>query len=172
MLQMSKAEQQEIAKYFPKKPVLYIGGLGSVLGINAGILLSQLLYWIGKGSNKEGWIYKTAKDIRDETGLTRSNQETAIEKLLQHGIIDFKLAQVPAKRHFRINMAKLHQLLPSLKESCNLHYPNPPKYYAKNEQSITKNTKENTTKNTTHVNKKDFLEQKRLLVASKSVRGP
>ena len=57
---MSKSDQQAIAKYFPKKNegIRYITGLGIVFGSpNAGILLSQLLYWNGKGKKKP-WTYK------------------------------------------------------------------------------------------------------------------
>ena len=170
---MSKAEQQAIAKYFPKRPILYIGGLGQIMGINAGVLLSQLLYWHGKGKNKNGWIFKTESDIKSETGLTRSNQETAIKKLRELGIIDYKLAQVPAKRHFKVDLAKLHQILPSLKESCKLVYPNPTSYYAETEQSITKTTRKTTTKNTYQKFDKDsFFEAKKKLIELKSARSP
>ncbi len=170
---MSKPEQQAIAKYFSKKPVLYIGGLGNVLGVNAGVLLSQLLYWDGKGKDKTGWVYKTAADIQAETGLTRSNQETAIKRLLKYEIIDYKLAQVPAKRHFKINLEILQNVLPSLKESCNLDYPNPPSYYVQNGETITKITRETTTKNTAlKIDRNNFHQQKQKLITSKSVRGP
>ncbi len=170
---MSKPEQQAIAKYFPKKPVLYIGGLGAVLGVNAGVLLSQLLYWHGKGKDKSGWVYKTAADIQAETGLTRSNQETAITKLRRYKIIDYKLAQVPAKRHFKVNLEMLHNVLPSLKESCNLDYPNPLSYYVPNDETITKITRENTTNNTAlKIDRNNLYQQKQKLITSKSVRGP
>lgn len=169
---MSKPEQQAIAKYFSKKPVLYIGGLGQVLGVNAGVLLSQLLYWHGKGKDKTGWVYKTAADIEAETGLTRSNQDTAIKKLRKFKIIDYKLAQIPAKRHFKINLEELHNLLPSLKESRKLNYPNPPNYYVPTGETITKITRENTTKNTVTIDKNNFQQQKQKLIANKSVRGP
>lgn len=170
---MSKAEQQAIAKYFAKKPVLYIGGLGKVFSTNGGILLSQLLYWHGKGKRKDGWIYKTAADIEAETGLTRSNQETAIRILLKHKVIDYKLAQVPAKRHFKVDMERLHNILPSLKESSNLNYPNPPNYYVPNGESITKITRDNTSKNTVvTVNKNNFIRKRHDLIQSKSTRGP
>jgi hypothetical protein len=173
ILKMSKPEQQAIAKYFPRKPVLYIGGLGEVLGVNTGVLLSQLLYWHGKGKARTGWVYKTAADIQAETGLTRSNQETAIAKLRKLKIIDYKLAQVPAKRHFKVNLEVLHSVLPSLKESCKLDYPNPPSYYVPNDETITKITRETTTKNTMpKIDMDNYYQQRQKLITSKSVRGP
>jgi hypothetical protein len=170
---MSKPEQQAIAKYFPRKPVLYIGGLGGVLGVHTGVLLSQLLYWHGKGKNKAGWVYKTAADIQAETGLTRSNQETAIAKLRKLNIIDYKLAQTPAKRHFKVNLEVLNRLLPSLKESYKLDYPNPSNYYVPNDETITKITRETTTKNTIpKIDRNNYYQQRQKLIISKSVRGP
>lgn len=141
--------QQAIAKYFEKKPILYIAGLSIVFkSTNVGILLSQLLYWQDKGKRKDGWIYKTMEEMRLETGLSRNQQDTAIKKLKEMGILEVKLKQIPAKRHFRINMQQLYELLPSLKASSNLTYPNPPHYFVENEQSITKITHETTSKNT------------------------
>lgn len=170
---MSRAEQQTISKYFPGRPILYISGLGIVFSPCAGILLSQLLYWNGKGSRKDGWIYKTADEVYRETGLTRSNQETAIKQLIGHGVIQYKLAGVPAKRHFRVDMKRLHEILPSLKESCNLNYPNPPVYIVENGETITKNTRETTTKNTqANLNRNNYLEQKQKLIGMKTMRGP
>ncbi len=160
---MSRADQQSIAKYFKKKPVLYIGGLGQVFSMPAGILLSQLLYWHGQGGRKDGYIYKTADEIRSELGMSRTSQETAIKQLRECGVIDYKLAQVPARRHFRVNLQRLHELLPSLKETSKLIYPNPANYYVTNSQSITKITRENTLKNTPIGDKKSFFEARAAL---------
>lgn len=170
---MGWIEQQQISKYFPGRPILYISGLGTVFSPNAGIFLSQLLYWHGKGSKKGGWIYKTAEDVFKETGLTRNNQETVIKLLLKHGVIEYKLAGVPAKRHFRVNMAALHEVLPSLKASCKLNYPNPPSYVVDKGETITKITRDTTTKNTIHkLSKDNFLAERNKLAQLKSLRGP
>lgn len=170
---MSKAEQDIIARYFPKKPVLYIGGLGTIFSPNAGIFLTQLLYWHGKGKRKDGWIYKTATDIQQETGLTRTNQETAIKLLLRYEVIEYKLAGVPAKRNFRVDMKRLHVIIPSLKASSNLSYPNPPNYIVENGETITKITRENTTKNTrVKISSSNFFEEKNKLIGTRSMRGP
>jgi len=172
MYKMSKAEQQAIAKYFEKRPILYIGGLGQVFSLQAGILLSQLLYWHGKGKLKGGWIFKTAAELRSELGMSRDNQETAIRQLVDYGVIDYKLAQVPARRHFRVNLQKLHELLPSLKETNKLHYPNPPNYFVASGETITKITRETTSKNTAALNRENYLAIKRQLVLRKDIRGP
>ena len=170
---MGKSDQQAIAKYFRSKPVLYIGGLGQVFSLQAGILLSQLLYWHGQGARKDGFIYKTADEIRSELGMSRDNQQTAIKQLVESGVIEYKLAQVPARRHFKVNLERLHELLPSLKQTSKLTYPNPPRYYVGNRQTITKSTQETTTKNTIRkIDKNNFALQRRKLINQKSVNPP
>ena len=165
---MSKADQQAIAKYFVKRPVLYIGGLGQLFGLQAGLLLSQLLFWHGQGMRKDGFVFKTAEEMREELGMSRTSQETAIRVLKRYGVLDYKLAQVPAKRHFKLDIVRLHELLPSLKETNNLYYPNPANYYVKNDETITKITRENTTKIIEIRSKKDFLIAKQTLVGKLS----
>ncbi len=172
----SKASQgqQAVAKYFKHKPILYIAGLSLVFkSTNAGIMLSQLLYWQGKSKLAGGWMYKTMDEMRLETGLSRNQQDTAIKNLKQLGILEVKLKQIPAKRHFRIDMQKLYELLPSLKISSNLTYPNPPHYYVENGQTITKTTQETTSKNIEPLtlSKKDFNERKTELVEKIGIGG-
>ena len=170
---MSRSDQQAVSKYFPNRPVLYIAGLGIVFSPSTGIFLSQLLYWHGKGSRKDGWIYKTIEEVYRETGLTRNNQDTAIKQLLKHGVVEYKLAGVPAKRHFRVNMNRLHEILPSLKKSCNVNYPNPSAYIVDNGETITKNTRETTTKNTdSSLNRNNYFTQRQNLIGMKTMRGP
>src|SRR3712207_2309511 len=60
------------------RPVAYHPIITRVVGsATAGIFLSQLLYWTPRTQDPEGWVYKTQEDILEETGLTRSEQETA-----------------------------------------------------------------------------------------------
>lgn len=169
---MSKPEQQSISRYFQKKPVLYIGGLGIVFGPTAGIFLSQLLYWHGKGS-KPGWIYKSANEFMMETGLTRDMQETAIKKLELNGVLEVKLAGIPATKHFKLNLVALHNLLPSLKKTYKLSYPNPLITYVETTESITKITHETTTKNThAKLDRNNYFEKRQDLSDHKSIRSP
>lgn len=146
---MSQAHQKHINKFFPKKAILYQPGLAIVLdSVNTAILLSQLLYWHGKGSNKDGWIYKTIKEMEAETGLSRYQQETAIDKCRNLEILDYKISGIPAKRHFRIKMDVLENILPGLKEKAGIDCPNPPCQFAENSQTNTETTQKITTQNT------------------------
>lgn len=140
--------QRRISKFFPKQPIAYQPGLSLVFNsVNAGILLSQLLYWHGKGRDRDGWTYKTIDEMKAETGLTRYQQETAIRTCVEAGILDYKLAGIPAKRHFKINLNELENQLPSLKKAVGIAYFNPTTQIAEKQQTNTKSTTKTNTKN-------------------------
>lgn len=144
----SSEEQKLVNKYFPKRPIAYQPGLTLIFrSLQVGVFLSQLLYWNSKGSANDRWIYKTVDDMREETGLSRSNQETAIKKLKNLGYLETKRAGIPAKRHFKLDINKLVKDLPRLKESVGLVYLNPPPGYAEKQPSITESTQQTTAKN-------------------------
>lgn len=171
---MSKADQEAIAKYFSKKNsgLRYISGLGLALGsVNAGIMLSQLLYWHGKGKKKP-WTYKSTEAMRQETGLTRTQQDTAIRLLKKLGVIEVKRMGVPATRHYKVDLEKLHIILPSLKKTSKLTHPNPANYYVENGESITKITRQITSKTAVAVNRNNFEQKRQELISSKTARGP
>ena len=157
-LAMSKSDQTAFNKYFPKRGILYQPGFGIIFGVNAGILLSQLLYWHGKGK-KRPWTYKTIEDMYKETGLSITKQKLAIKVLVDNEVLEVKLKGVPATRHFKVNTQRLNEILPSLKKTCKLDYPNPPNYYAQNKQTITKITRQTTTETGTE-KVSDILEEK------------
>lgn len=127
--------QHKIDKFFKTTPLAYQPGLVRIFGATSGLFLYQLLYWTGKAVNKHGWIFKTVKEFEKETGLSRSNQETAIKNLVYVGAIEYKLAQVPAKRHFRVNITNLEKLVPKLMEENSLVYLKPPQLIAETASS-------------------------------------
>jgi hypothetical protein len=148
--------QLKIDKFFKTTTLAYQPGLVRIFGAVSGLFLYQLLYWTGKAANKDGWIFKTVKDFEKETGLSRSNQETAVKNLVKAGVIEHKLAQVPAKRHFRVNVVKLENMIPELMQKYGLVYLKPPIQIAEIANSrllessdlLHEITQETTTKNT------------------------
>jgi hypothetical protein len=56
-------------------------------GCPAGLLLSQLVFWSEKGWDPEGWIYKTALEIKAEVGLTERQTAYARDSLVDEGIL-------------------------------------------------------------------------------------
>ena len=165
---MSKQHQNEIGKYFKYRPIAYNPGLAIIFGsTNAGILMSQLLYWHEKGKRPDGWIFKTIEEMYQETGLTRDQQDTAIRLCKKLGVLETKLAGVPAKRHFRLNVQQLKVIIPSLKKTHKLTYPNPPIRMAEKHQTITENTQKTTTENT--LTKNNFAIKRHLLAKKLSI---
>lgn len=105
-----------------KNRILFNPKLGEISGsANAGLFLSQLLFWWGKGRNPD-CIYKTVAEVKKETCLTRRQQETAIRKWKELGVLKVKLFGIPPKRHFKINFEKLYELAGFAFESgCSDH---------------------------------------------------
>jgi len=103
----------QIIKWLSTKPIAFNPYLAKISGkATAGLFMSQLLYWWGKGS-EEDWIYKTIDEFSGETCLTRSEQDTAIRIWKQLGILEVKKKGIPPKRHFKIDIERLMILLKS-----------------------------------------------------------
>jgi len=80
-------------------------------GVTGAVLLSQLWYWTSRTKDPDGWIYKTQVEWQEETGLSRHEQDTARKHLREVGVIEEKLASVPARLYYRINVKKICEVL-------------------------------------------------------------
>ena len=69
------------------RPVAYFPKLAEMIGVKECIFLSQLIYWTGKGSHDDGWIYKSQDEWLEETGLSNDAQRTARKNLKKLGLI-------------------------------------------------------------------------------------
>lgn len=108
--------QKEIYKLFGSGLVVYHPQIAKRLkSVKAAILLAQLLYWHKRG-NDEVWVYKTVNEFREETGLSRAEQDTAIRILKKFGIVEVKRKRVPQIRHFKTNLDAVKNLLNVAKE--------------------------------------------------------
>ncbi len=93
------------------KPIGFNPLLAKLAGsATAGLFMSQLLYWWGKG-DYEDWIYKTIDEVKKETCLTRSEQSRAIKRWVVLGVLKVKIAGIPARRFFQIDTKKLVTIL-------------------------------------------------------------
>lgn len=112
--QIDKDEKQTPSNHLKisnDKPILFIPILGrSLKSTKAGLFLSQLLFWYGKGKNKR-WIYKTIEEMEKETTLSRKEQDTAITICKKYGLIETKLKGIPAKRNFYINFEAIKKFV-------------------------------------------------------------
>lgn len=76
-----------------------------------GELASEMEYWQQRGELKDGYFYSTIENVKDSTTLSDKRQRSALTALKDAGIVDVKLAGLPAKRYIRINEKQLAQLL-------------------------------------------------------------
>jgi hypothetical protein len=77
-------------------------------------MLSQALYWTRKLADqpaREGWFWKTREDWRNETGLSRREQDSARRALKALGLWQECRLGMPAKVWFRVNLDALGRLL-------------------------------------------------------------
>lgn len=101
-----------IIREFFNRPIAYHPTVAKAFGsVKLGILWSQLFYWKDKGKDQEGWIYKTGKDIYDETALSRKEQETARKIGKEIGVLEEKVSGQPPTLHYRLNIEKAEELI-------------------------------------------------------------
>ena len=81
------------------------------IGIEAGFLLTTLIEASDGLSNEDGWFYKTAPSLEEETGLSNHKQSKIIEELTKLGILEQENKGMPMKRYFRINFNKIEELV-------------------------------------------------------------
>lgn len=93
------------------RQVQYYPDLVPILGsVTATILFGQLLYWADKGSDPEGWVYKSQSEIKKETALTREEQESARKKLRDAGVLKEKKKGIPCRLWFLLDLEEINQL--------------------------------------------------------------
>ena len=76
-----------------------------------GELASEMEYWQQRGELNDGYFYSTIENVKDNTTLSEKRQRSALNALKKAGIIDVKLAGMPAKRYIRINENQLAPIL-------------------------------------------------------------
>jgi len=81
------------------------------IGIESGFLLTTLIEASDGLANEDGWFYKTAPSLEEETGLSNHKQSKIIEELTKLGILEQENKGMPMKRYFRINFQKIEELV-------------------------------------------------------------
>ena len=110
------------------KPIAYNPAFKKItLRTSAAVWLSQVWYWSKRTSNKDGWFWKSARECKEETGLTDNEQKSARTLCLELGIIEEDLRGVPATMHYRLIKPKVYELLgiqfPTEQESTEFPTP-------------------------------------------------
>lgn len=94
------------------RPIAYNPAFKRITGSTvAGIFLSQSWYWSKRHRQDQGWFFKTGVEWEEETGLTRTEQETARKHCLRVGVMQEKLKGVPATMYYRVNKPRVYELL-------------------------------------------------------------
>jgi len=105
----------------------------------AAVMLSQAAYWqqvcdkSGCGDG-HGWWWKDRTEWEQETGLSRSEQETARKRLVQIGVLEEKRRGVPARMWYRIDIQILEEKLQQYQQNDRIR----PTSKRKPRQSVSK----------------------------------
>lgn len=93
------------------RPVAFYPGLAKALGsIKQAVFVCQMAYWKDKGSDPDGWIYKTAEDIETETALTYKEQTTVRAALVEKKALQERYARTEHQMYFRVDWDRVNAL--------------------------------------------------------------
>ncbi len=111
------------------RPIAYYPSLRKLTGsTTATILLCQFIYWRGKESDPEGWLYKDSEEIEKETGLSYEEQKSARARLKDRQLIEEYYARLDHQMRFRVNLDMVNELWGkgqnNLPEQADTTFPN------------------------------------------------
>jgi hypothetical protein len=119
--QHAQSCRQRVKEMLPNRVVGYSPDLARMVGgATTGLFLSQLLFLSDKGSNPEGWVYKSEAEMGRETGLSKREQQTARRKLLALGVITIIRGGFRNTYHFKVLWEKLYQVIAGIQRPQNV----------------------------------------------------
>src|SRR5437764_5610075 len=94
------------------RPIAFYPKLARVVGgIHECLFLCQLIYWTGKGSEPDRWIWKSREEIESETTLTRHEQATVRRQLVEKlGVVQAQYDRVNHRLLFKVDSERLDEL--------------------------------------------------------------
>jgi len=105
-----------------EKPIAFHPAYARAFGsIEKALYIQQLCYWSDKGSRDDGFIYKTKKEIEDETTLSPYQQDNCRKHFERLGILETKLLKakgVPTL-HYRVNFGRLQKVMLEYQETIH-----------------------------------------------------
>lgn len=103
------------------RPVAYYPGLRRVCkSVTATIFACQLIYWSDKGAAGDGWVYKEAAGIAEETGLSYEEQKTARRHLVDAGLLEERYDRINHRMFYRLNRERFNELMNSPSGQCHI----------------------------------------------------
>jgi len=88
-------------------------------GVNAAILLCQLIYWDDRAADQELGIYKTSEEWEEETGLSYREQATARTKLRDLGLLTETSKRLQHRIYYKVNYDVFNELRTRIPTSSN-----------------------------------------------------
>ena len=111
------------------RPVAYYPGMARALGdMKESVFVCQMAYWKDKGDDPEGWIYKTAEEIEQETALSYKEQTGARDGLKGKGLLEEYYARTEHKMYFRVNWDAVNNLWDEYSQKEHLTKSKMPKH--------------------------------------------
>lgn len=93
------------------RPVAYYPGLARVLGdMKEAVFVCQMAYWKDKGSDPDGWIYKSSEEIEAETALSYKEQINIRAGLETKNLLESWYERTEHRMYFRVNWDALNTL--------------------------------------------------------------
>jgi len=88
-------------------------------------VFKQLIFWSDKGSDFDGWVYKTAKELATECCISTDQVDRAMVKLSNMNLIEFTVKKVNSAptRYYKVNYAIFINLALQPAESLGKSYP-------------------------------------------------
>lgn len=88
------------------------------IGLNEAVILADLCssqaYWEARGELKDGFFFKSIKDVQTDTSLGDKAQRRAMANLCKKGLLEQKNMGSPCRRFFRVNQEALEPILGSV----------------------------------------------------------
>ncbi|MCQ9618369.1 hypothetical protein L1889_18185 [Paenalcaligenes niemegkensis] len=97
------------------RPIAYYSGIAKhVGGVNAAILLCQLMYWDELAGDQELGVYKTSEEWEEETGLSYREQAGARKKLRDLGLLVETVQRLKHRIYYRLDHDAFNAFMESL----------------------------------------------------------
>jgi hypothetical protein len=103
-----RLKEREAVRALLVRPVAFHPALARVCGsVNAGLMLSQAVYWTERTPEDGGWFYKTDVEWTAETYLTKQEQRTARGLLRKLGFWFEAQRGMPRRVFYRVDLDRL-----------------------------------------------------------------
>jgi len=81
--------------------------------LESSVFLSQLIYWCDKGKSPDGFIFKSAKELYEETGLSEYKIKKCANKFISMGVIEAKKAMANGSNtwHYKLKRGTFLDML-------------------------------------------------------------